>query len=78
MSVTVVCTAVAVLARGAAELRHGQHRDVSHTFSHVLVEGSQRIAEVFQARCQLARHSTFVHMVIPSADFRESNFQPGA
>jgi hypothetical protein len=46
---TVVGPPVSVLAGGAPKLGHGKDHNVSHAIAHILVERSQRIAELFEA-----------------------------
>ena len=67
----VVGAAVAVLAHGAAELgeRHQDH--VLHAVAEVALERGQGLAELAQARRELALHAALGGVVVPAADLGE-------
>src|ERR1039458_6031904 len=74
--VAVIGAAVAVFARGAAELRHGDQGDVLPAVAQVQPEGGQRLAKVGKSRGQLALRSARAHLVdvmIPAAHVGEGH-----
>ena len=68
-------TAGAVLTNGAAELRHRENDDVAHAIAEIVIEGSETIAEIFEAVRELAACGTLIGMGIPPADIREGHFE---
>ncbi len=78
IGVAMVGSAIAVFFRGAAELGHGDQRDVCHAIAQVLMESRERLAKLRQvirklSRSGLAAH--FVHVRVPAADVGEGHFQ---
>src|SRR4029077_9254788 len=75
VGVAVVGATVAVLVRGAAELRHAEEDDVRHLVAHVLMERGEALAEVAQQIRKLALHAAFVYVMVPAAAIEESDLE---
>ncbi len=68
VGVAVVGAAVAVFARGAAELRHGDDYRVFAEIAKIGPEGGERLREVGEHVGKLAFDRAFIDVVVPSAD----------
>ena len=68
VGVAVVGAAGAVLARGAAELRHGDERDVLRVVAQVAPEGGDAGGESREPVGELAVYAALVLMGVPAAD----------
>src|ERR1700693_4009465 len=66
--VAVVGAAVAVLASGAAELRHGDDHGIFGEVAEIDPEGTQRLREFAQHIGDLPLRAAFVDVMIPAAD----------
>src|SRR5215471_21471592 len=74
VGVAVVGAAIAVLARGAPELRHADDHCVFAKIAQIGPERSDGLRELASEVGDLALHAAFVHVVVPSADVGESDF----
>lgn len=72
---TMIGTAIAVLARHPAELRHRQHDDLLHPVTEVGRQRGDTQGEIAEPVRQLAVHTTLVHMRVPSADVGECDLE---
>src|SRR5215468_2156936 len=57
---------VAVLAHGAAELRHGQHHYVAHALPQITIEGGQALGEFRETERELPALVALVGVRVPS------------
>src|ERR1035438_1930049 len=73
IGVAVIGTAIAVFARRASELRHGDDQRLLRQRTQINPECSYGLREVAQNVGELAFHGTFIHMVVPATDVGERN-----
>ena len=66
--------AIAVLARGAAKFRHGDHHRISGKVAQIDPEGGQRLREFAQQVGQQSLCSSFVDVMVPAAHIGKCDF----
>src|SRR5215510_4930560 len=73
---SVVGAPVAVLAHGAAELRHGQHDHVAHALPQVAIEGGQVLGELGETEGELPALVALVGVRVPAPHVGEGDLEP--
>ena len=71
--VTVIGAAIAVLARGASELRHRDDNGVFAEIAEIDPERGERLREVTEHVCQLTFGRALVDVMVPARDVGERN-----
>src|SRR5262245_11101457 len=71
----VVGAPVAVLADGAAELRHGEHHHVAHALSQIAVERGEALGELGEAEGELAAIVALIGVCVPAAHVGKGNLE---